>query len=201
MADGSDIEIVQRSDYPWDGKVELTFAKLPRKADFSLFFRIPGWCDHYELSINGNPVELQVEKGYARVQAKWKKTDNITFNMRIQPRLIESNPLLEETRNQTAVMWGPLVYCLESADLGNYKIDNISIPSDISFQPEMMEIDGSRLMSLKGEAWYVDQQNWDNVLYREVSSAKKKVPVRLIPYYAFGNRGFEEMTVWMPLDR
>lgn len=75
--------------------------------------------------------------------------------MRIQPRLIESNPLLEETRNQTAVMWGPLVYCLESADLGNYKIDNISIPSDISFQPEMMEIDGSRLMSLKGEAWYV----------------------------------------------
>ena len=201
LADGSDIEIVQRSDYPWDGKVELTFAKLPRKADFSLFFRIPGWCDHYELSINGNPVELQVEKGYARVQAKWKKTDNITFNMRIQPRLIESNPLLEETRNQTAVMWGPLVYCLESADLGNYKIDNISIPSDISFQPEMMEIDGSRLMSLKGEAWYVDQQNWDNVLYREVSSAKKKVPVRLIPYYAFGNRGFEEMTVWMPLDR
>ena len=80
LADGSDIEIVQRSDYPWDGKVELTFAKLPRKADFSLFFRIPGWCDHYELSINGNPVELQVEKGYARVQAKWKKTDNITFH-------------------------------------------------------------------------------------------------------------------------
>jgi len=49
-------------------------------------------------------------------------------------KLLESNPLVEETRNQTVVKRGPLVYCLEGIDVqGAKSIDNVLIPADIQF--------------------------------------------------------------------
>jgi hypothetical protein len=39
-------------------------------------------------------------------------------------------------------------------------------------------------------------------LYREFTPAEPApVAVRLIPYYAWGNRGQSEMTVWLALGR
>ena len=41
--------------------------------------------------------------------------------------LIEANPLVEENRNQVAVKRGPVVYCLESVDNQNTKLNTISL--------------------------------------------------------------------------
>ena len=38
-------------------------------------------------------------------------------------------------------------------------------------------------------------------LYREIGRAGRELPIRLIPYYAWGNRGKGEMSVWLPLLR
>jgi len=54
---------------------------------------------------------------------------------------------------------------------------------------------------LDGTARLVDEVSWKDTLYREVGKADKPVHIRLIPYYAWGNRGKAEMTVWMPLAR
>ena len=59
-------------------------------------------------------------------------------------------------------------------------------------------IDGSRVMALETEAINRTEKPWTNTLYREVSQNKEKVKIRLIPYYAWGNRGKSEMTVWIP---
>jgi hypothetical protein len=43
---------------------------------------------------------------------------------------------------------------------------------------------------------------WGNELYRELPpGAPRAVALKLIPYYAWGNRGRSEMTVWLPLGR
>ena len=47
----------------------------------------------------------------------WKKGDKIELVLPMEAKLIEANPLVEETRNQVAVKRGPVVYCLESIDL------------------------------------------------------------------------------------
>ena len=43
-------------------------------------------------------------------------------------------------------------------------------------------------------------ESWKGTLYREASAQKQRKTIRLIPYYAWGNRGKSEMTVWMPAD-
>ena len=65
----------------------------------------------------------------------------------------------------------------------------------------MIEIDGAPMAALTGEVLYLSDDEWQDTLYREVRQGERKIRVRLIPYYAFGNRGHSEMTVWMPLNR
>lgn len=117
-------------------------------------------------------------------------------------KLLEANPLAEEIRNQVVVKRGPLVYCLESMDIeGGHKIDNVLIPADIRLTPKKITIEGSPIVALDGTARLVDEVSWKDTLYREVGKVDKPVHIRLIPYYAWGNRGKAEMTVWMPLAR
>ena len=121
--------------------------------------------------------------------------------MDMRVRLLESNPLVEETRNQTVVKRGPLVYCLEGLDVaGGVSVDDVLIPADIKFTPRKTMIDGSEITVLDGIARLVEnKEDWTNTLYREVTPANKSVKISLVPYYAWGNRGKTEMTVWMPL--
>ena len=139
---------------------------------------------------------------YAEVNRIWKKGDCVEWVMDMPVKLLEANPLAEESRNQVVVKRGPLVYCLESMDIeGGHKIDNVLIPADIRLTPKKIIIEGSPIVALDGTARLVDEVSWKDTLYREVGKADKPVNIRLIPYYAWGNRGKAEMTVWMPLAR
>ena len=78
------------------------------------------------------PICFPVTIRGAEVNRIWKKGDKVEFVMDMTVKLLESNPLVEETRNQTVVKRGPLVYCLESIDIeGGQPIDDVLIPADI----------------------------------------------------------------------
>jgi len=101
-----------------------------------------------------------------------------------------------------AVKRGPIVYCLEGQDIeGGHRISDIAIPADIQLKEVRMEIAGHSFTALEGEACLYGNQKWDNhTLYREVSSQPaKKVRIRLIPYYAWDNRGYQDMSLWLNL--
>lgn len=195
--------LTQETGYPYDGKVKLTFVEAPKKQALSLYLRIPEWCDNATVKVNGESVDIATKANtYAQVNRVWKKGDVVELDMEMKVKLLESNPLVEETRNQTVVKCGPLVYCLESMDIeGGKKIDNVLIPADMQFTTKEMTIDGSRMVALEGIARLIDEDSWSNTLYREVGKADKQVKIRLIPYFAWGNRGKAEMTVWMPLAK
>ncbi len=203
LADGSKVKLTQVTDYPWDGSVLLTIEQAPKKKAFSLYLRVPEWCDHATLKVNGEVVKTNLSAdSFAEVNRIWKKGDKVEFVMDMTVKLLESNPLVEETRNQTVVKRGPLVYCLESIDIeGGQPIDDVLIPADIQLTPKKITIDGSPIVALEGTARLLPRNSWKDTLYREVSQTSKPVNIRLIPYYAWGNRGKAEMTVWMPLVR
>lgn len=198
-----DLEVSQVTGYPYDGKVMLTFRAVPKKQEMALHLRIPAWCDRATVKVNGEVVDVPVKANtYATLNCVWKKGDVVELDMEMRVKLMESNPLVEETRNQVVVKRGPLVYCLEGMDVADgRRIDDVLIPSTIQFTPTEITIDGSKMIALDGEARLMDEASWDNVLYREVGKADRTVKIRLIPYFAWGNRGKSEMTVWMPLAK
>lgn len=198
-----DLEVSQVTGYPYDGKVMLTFRAVPKKQEMALHLRIPAWCDRATVKVNGEVVDVPVKANtYATLNRVWKKGDVVELDMEMRVKLMEANPLVEETRNQVVVKRGPQVYCLEGMDVADgRRIDDVLIPSTIQFTPTEITIDGSKMIALDGEARLMDETSWDNVLYREVGKADRTVKIRLIPYFAWGNRGKSEMTVWMPLAK
>ena len=188
---------------PYDGKILLEVAEVAKKSPMKLYLRIPEWCDNATVKVNGKPINLATKANtYACVERTWKRGDKVELDLEMRVKLLESNPLVEESRNETVVKRGPLVYCLESCDIeGGKKIDNVLIPSNINFEAVPYEIEGSKMIALEGTARLIDEKSWENTLYREVGKADGEVKIRLIPYFAWGNRDHSEMTVWMPLAR
>ena len=190
-----DLEITQETNYPWDGEIKLTVKKAKKLS--TIILHKPDWCDKYSVKVNGEQADLAITR-------KWKKGDVIELCLDMRPRLIEANPLVEEAKNQVAVMRGPIVYCLEGQDIqGGYRINDIALNSDIELKEVKMSIAGHDFIALEGEAKLVNNQQWNNqALYRELAkSPETKVKIRLIPYYAWDNRGIDDMSLWLPLAR
>ncbi len=197
-----DVEIEQKTNYPWDGKVTLTVKRAKNLNGMRL--HIPNWCEEYTLKVNGETYPLPLpkgkENGTAVVDRKFKKGDVVEIDFEMRVKLMEANPLVEEAKNQVAVQRGPVVYCLEGQDVEDgHRINDIAIPDDIELKKVPMEISGHRFIALEGEAQLIGDKAWDNkTLYREVGRPKdKKVKIRLIPYYAWDNRGNQDMSLWL----
>lgn len=201
LADGSDINLIQNTDYPWEGRIEI-LVNLPESKTFSVMLRIPGWASEADLRVNGRSVSTDTQPGeYAVINRKWSAGDTIELDVPMRVRLIQANPLVEEVRNQVAIMRGPLAYCLESVDLPEgIEITEVTIPRSIRLNPRY---DGDLLAGvsvLEGKAEAFQSDDWSGELYRELKPQKpQEIDIRLIPYYAWGNRDECDMTVWMPV--
>lgn len=200
-----DLEIEQQTNYPWDGHIRLTVKKAKNLK--SIRMHIPGWSTAPSLKLNGEPILVE-DLCQSR---QWKKGDVIELDLLMPVRLVEANPLVEEAKNQVAVMRGPIVYCLEGQDIsvlggsaaGKPRINDCAIPADATFREVPVTISGTTMTALETDALVTNDCPWDNsTLYRELHpAAKQKVKVRLIPYYAWDNRGIDDMSLWLPLAR
>jgi DUF1680 family protein len=137
LKDGSLVKLTQETIYPWEGIISIKLDKVP-KNPFSLFFRIPAWAKNAGISINGKIKEVKILVGeYLEINQKWVAGDVIELDLPMHTTLMEANPLVEETRNQVAVKRGPIIYCIESADLaGGKSIFDVIIPATASFRAE-----------------------------------------------------------------
>jgi DUF1680 family protein len=94
------------------------------------------------------------------------------------------------------------VYCIESADIRpNRRIFESTIPVNTSFKPKETTISDSRIIALEGTVELMSNESWSGQLYRPVSTKKNAVKLRLVPYYAWGNRGKGDMSVWLPVSK
>jgi uncharacterized protein len=201
LHDGTKIKLGQTTNYPWDGKIVITIKEATDKP-VNIFLRIPGWSKGYTLCINGYyPKMRDTDGGFVIAGRKWNAGDKIELNFEMPATLIESNPMVEETRNRVTVKRGPVVYCLESADLPNQNVFDVVIPSAIKLQPVPMKIADGNVMALTGQAKLLENSNWKNSLYKEINTNTKPVTVKLIPYYAWANRGKTDMSVWLNVQR
>jgi DUF1680 family protein len=206
-AGGTDLEVVQTTEYPWKGGVRIE-VKPVKTAEFTLCVRVPGWAlnrpvpsDLYSypeaaegapsLKVNGEAVELKVEKGYALVSRTWQAGDVVELSLPMPVRRVTANEAVEEDRGRVAVERGPLVYCAEWLD-NDGRVSNLVLadgsPLVAETRPDLL----SGVVVIKGEAEALSEKGGRIIT--------EKKAVTLIPYYAWANRGKGEMTVWLARD-
>jgi DUF1680 family protein len=203
LPEGGRFKLTQETNYPWDGRVRITVNAAPTDAR-SVLLRIPGWARGATVSVNGAAAAGPVEPGtYFEIRSKWSTGDVIELNLPLTTRLLQAHPLVEELRNQVAVQRGPVVYCLESADLPKgTRVQDVLVPRGIRLTPRFDATLLAGVTVLEGKAEMVRSGDWSGQLYRELPQTEPvPVELKLTPYYAWGNRGPSEMTVWLPLAR
>jgi uncharacterized protein len=198
---GKPLRLIQRTDYPWDGSVRIEMAACPEQ-EFALKLRIPKWTDDPTLRLNGN--ELRIDStvgGYCEIRRIWQVGDMLELHLPMPAKLMQAHPLVEEATNQVAVQRGPIVYCLESSDLPTgVDIEQVVVPLDIKLQQRYDSDLLQGVMVLAGIAEAKPVPEWGPKLYRQAKVAPTHpINLRLIPYYAWSNRGPSEMSVWLPV--
>jgi uncharacterized protein len=207
---GQNIEISQKTNYPWEGKVEITLT--PEKTEiFTLKIRIPGWTENEAMpndlytfispaketvkaTINGKKVKVETQNGYLSLNRKWKQGDVVTIDLPMEMRLLKSDERIEGNRERVAMQRGPIVYCAEWPDNNNGHVLSLMFDkepeTETLFDAEMLN--GVQL--IRTSARQVTRNIDSTFNYAE------PVPVTLIPYYAWNNRGPGEMMVWLPVS-
>lgn len=205
--EGGRIKLKQETDYPWNGSVKLKIEAAPTR-EIAMKLRIPGWLHEGDASlrINGQIASTALKPGtYAEIKRTWKAGDTIDLVFNFKPVLVEANPLVEETVNQVAVKYGPIVYCIESSDLPpGVKLGDVVLGLDEKHQQfalQREQIGNERVTSLYVSGFQLQRPGWNNgELYREVGSPSlRDINVHFVPYFAWGNRGESDMSVWVPV--
>lgn len=207
LQDGTGFSLTQRTDYPWDGKIEVEVSPEAER-EFSLYLRIPGWCREASVTVDGSPVpRVPRPGGYHEVRRRWRRGSRVVLDLAMPPALMVSNPMAAENRGSVAVKRGPVVYCLEGVDNPGISVREARLRLDpespsgglkAEFRPDLLG--GVTMITAKGA---VPAEEW-GPLYRplDTSSVKTRpVTLRAIPYYAWDNRGPSEMTVWIQIHR
>ena len=167
----------------------------------ALMLRIPGWCDGAELRVNGEASDLPLAPAsYVEVKRAWRAGDLIELSLPMRPRMIKAHPKAEEIRNHVAIMRGPIVYCLEGADLPEgVSILDVYAPDDMRLTAKLEDDLLGGVTAIRGLARHITERNGAAGLYREAGDEREAdLEITLIPYYAWNNRGVNEMTVWLP---
>ena len=188
--DSGPVRVTQQTDYPWSGVSRLTVKPVIDGQLFTLDIRIPGWAlghpvpsDLYKqtvpgslqdvsVKVNGKPVVIPyLAKGYCVIQRTWKSGDTVEVSFPMPVRRIRADERVKDDAGRLAVERGPVVYCAEGVDNGGSVFDAV-LPAAAQFKDATVNIGGRTFPALDAGG------------------------LRLIPYFAWCNRGADEMQVW-----
>ena len=177
--DVNGIKISQKTEYPNNGKITVRCNSNKKQ----IAFRIPCWCKSFNIN-----KKYSIKNGYAYVDLD--SEENIELELDMPVRIISANRRIHSDAGRIAVMRGPVVYCAEGIDNGA-DIKSIALPAESVFELAESEF---LLPILKTEAYLPFESD---SLNNEAVDDNEKIPLTLIPYYAFANRGESEMQVWL----
>ncbi len=201
------VNIIQENNYPWEGNLSFTINPSAPVA-FGLQVRIPGWAQnqaipstlyHFDsnsstpvsIKLNGQPVQYDMQNGYAVIRRTWKKNDKVEIILPMEVRTVKANEKVNEDLGKVALQRGPVMYCAEWVD-NNGKTSNLILPSGTSFSSEYKPdlLNGVMVLSAEVPAVIVNGNN--------VSTINQSFTA--IPYFGWANRGKGEMNVWFPRE-
>jgi len=174
----TDVEMVQKTNYPWSGDVSIivnpkqtkrfsVYVRVPDRNTSELYTNSPKVSGLTSLAVNGEKVTPKIEKGYAVITREWKAGDKIDFVLPLKVQRIKADERIEADRGRVALRYGPLIYNVERVDQ-NIDVVALSPKAELTaeFKPDLL----NGVMVIKG-TWADDS------------------PLLAIPNYARYNRG------------
>jgi DUF1680 family protein len=202
---GTEVGVRQYTTYPWENRITIELAP-ERPVAFDLKIRIPGWAGnqvlpgdlyHYvdappglvSLNVNDEQIPAEAINGYCSIQRSWSKGDIIELELPMGFRRVAANERVKADSGKIAVEYPPLVYCAEQED------NSVDIFSVITI-PEQSMIESTYQRSMLGGIRTITV----DVPYKITNDQSADTRLKLIPYYAWSNRGEGRMTVWFPAE-
>lgn len=177
--------------YPYDGNITVEFLSAGK---FTFSARIPAWCRKASVKVNGREAAAKAVKGYVKFNRTWKCGDKVEIKLEMTPALFRSNKAVEDNAGKVAIVYGPLVYALESTDNGDL-LHNIAVLSDSKLK--ITKAPGLPRGTAAISADAVEITRPGDELYSTAKPKEKKRKVLAIPYALWQNRGLSEMAVWI----
>ncbi len=190
------------TEYPWDGRVEIAVAGP--LTDLAL--RIPAWSEGATLEVDGTTASATPDAdGYARVSVHDGATVALDLPMPVD--LLDPHPRVDAVRGCVTLRRGPVVHCIEQADLPpGIILEDVRL--DTSVPPRV----GPSLTSLRAGATILaeavvhpnDAHATGTFMVRSSRTTWRsgmlpgRIPLRAIPYARWANRTPGAMRVWIP---
>jgi DUF1680 family protein len=177
---GGQVAMRVETGLPWEGRVAVTILETPEQP-WTLSLRVPSWST--SASLDGRRVS---DERTIRETRTWRRGDALTLAMEMPPRVTAAHPSVDAVRGCVALERGPLVYCLESADLpAGVELEEIELASDASVSPVPRPDIEAPVVGL-------------TVTARRRDDDGRTFDAAAIPYFAWGNRSAGAMRVWIP---
>lgn len=169
VAGGGPVRLSIETGYPWSGEVDVAVADSHAEP-WTLAVRVPSWASGPDA---------------ARTRS-WAPGDHHSLSFQMPVRVTQPDPRIDAVRGSVALERGPLVYCLESADLPRgTELEDIGVPAGVRAMAAERADLGPGIVGLR------------------VPAARRRdgapVEVDAVPYFSWGNRGAEAMRVWIPV--
>lgn len=146
---GTNVEMVQKTNYPWSGDVSITvnpdqaktfsvYVRVPNRATSKLYTETPLVSRLKRFSVNGKAVKPKIEKGYAVVTREWKAGDHIELELPMEPQRVKADDRIKADKGMLALKYGPLVYNVETADQHNIEQPLGTAPLKMDWRPDLL---------------------------------------------------------------
>jgi len=192
---GKSVALRQETEYPWKGNVRINLEPAA-PVEFCLSLRLPGWCREADLLLNGKPAPAPLEKGYIRIRQKWSRGDRVELRLPMRIERVHAHPGVRADAGRAALQRGPMVYCVESIDVG-VPVSNLILPRGNEFLAVYEKQLFGGTTTIQGEALIASEAGWEDNLYRFGSDAVVPAHFKAVPYCIWGNREATEMAVWL----
>lgn len=202
LENGASFTLKQKTGYPYNGKIVFEFENVSCDRPVTLNLRIPKWAEAGSIKVGAEERKLDktTRESYQAVHIEKLAGTRVELELEMPVRFTMAHPMVEEDSQLIAVEKGPLVYCMESPDADIRTLDDICINIHSTFRENKIRIKDREIGVLETEAYQILHEDYDpDELYQSFTGEKKKsIPVRLIPYFAWDNREYGEMRIWMP---
>ena len=196
---GGTVRLSTTTDYPWAGDIRLEVHESPA-APWTLGLRIPDWCTSAVGTVAGQDVPIDGPQ--LRLERAWQAGDVVRLRLDMPARTTWPYRRIDAVRGCLALERGPLVYCLESADLpAGVELEQVVLPASVSGQDERRpDLDGALVgLRLDGRKRADGRAAWPYGR-RAPAGAAESLELHAIPYFAWANRAVGAMRVWIPAD-
>lgn len=146
---GTNVEMVQKTDYPWKGAIEITvnpeeartfsvYVRIPNPSTSRLYTESPSLGGVKRFAVNGKPVTPHMEKGYAVVTHKWRAGDRIELELPMEPQRVVADKRIKADLGNVALKYGPLIYNVETADQQSIEQPLSDAPLQTEWRPDLL---------------------------------------------------------------